>query len=50
MRTERLDMSAEQKQQISTMLQRQGISQSEINPIINGNYESYDTGADLEMA
>lgn len=50
MRTERLDISAEQKQQISTMLQRQGISQSEINPIINGNYESYDTGADLEMA
>ena len=48
MRTEKLQMSAEQKQQITTMLQSQGISQSEIDQIINGDYESYDTGEDLE--
>ncbi len=48
--TEQLRMSAEQKQQIITMLQSQGISQSEIDQIINGDYESYDTGADLESA
>ena len=50
MRTEQLQMSAEQKKQITTMLQSQGISQSEIDQIINGDYECYDTGADLESA
>ncbi len=50
MRTEQLHMSAEQKEQITTMLQSQGISQSEIDQIINGDYESYDTGTDLESA
>ena len=32
------------------MLQSQGLSQAEIEQIINGNYESYETGADLERA
>lgn len=50
MRTEQLHMSAEQKEQITTMLQSQGISQLEIDQIINGDYESYDTGTDLESA
>ena len=50
MRTEQLHMSTEQKEQITTMLQSQGISQSEIDQIINGDYESYDTGTDLESA
>lgn len=50
MRTEQLHMSAEQTEQITTMLQSQGISQSEIDQIINGDYESYDTGTDLESA
>lgn len=50
MRTEYLHVSAEQKEQITTMLQSQGISQSEIDQIINGDYESYDTGTDLESA
>lgn len=50
MRTEKLHMSEEQKEQITTMLQSQGISNEEIKRIINGDYESYDTGADLENA
>lgn len=50
MRTEQLHMSTEQKEQITTMLQSQGISQSEIEQIINGDYEIYDTEADLESA
>lgn len=50
MRTEQLHMSAEQRQQITTMLQSQGIFQSEIDKIINGDYESYNTRADLESA
>ncbi len=47
MKTERLEISDNQKQQIITMLQGQGISQSEIDQIINGNYENYNTEADL---
>lgn len=50
MKTERLEISDNQKQQIITMLQGQGISQSEIDQIINGNYENYNTEADLESA
>lgn len=50
MRTEQLHVSAEQKQQITTMLQSQGISQSKIDQIINGTYESYETQTDLENA
>ena len=50
MRTEKLHMSEEQKEKITTMLQSQGISNEEIKRIINGDYESYDTGADLENA
>lgn len=48
MKTEQLTMSADQRQQLTTMLQSQGISQAEIDQIINGDYESYDTGTDLE--
>ena len=50
MKTERLEISDNQKQQIITMIQGQGISQSEIDQIINGNYENYNTEADLESA
>lgn len=50
MKTERLEISDNQKQQIITMLQGQGISQSEIDQIINGDYENYNTEADLESA
>lgn len=50
MRIEQLRMSEEQKKQITTMLQIQGISQKEIERIINGDYESYDTEKDLESA
>ena len=50
MRIEQLHMSEEQKKQITTMLQIQGISQKEIERIINGDYESYDTEKDLESA
>lgn len=50
MKTEQLTMSADQRQQLTTMLQSQGISQAEIDQIINGDYESYDTGTDLENA
>ena len=50
MRIEQLHMSSEQKEQIITILQSQGICQSKIDQIINGDYESYDTGTDLESA
>ena len=50
MKTEQLTMSADQRQQLTTMVQSQGISQAEIDQIINGDYESYDTGTDLENA
>lgn len=50
MRTEKLHMSEEQKQQIINMLKSQGISQSEIDEIINGDYENYDRESDLERA
>ncbi len=48
MRNEQLNISSEQAQKISQMLQNEGISQSEIDKIINGEYESYDTAYDLE--
>ena len=50
MRNEKIEMSQEQRQQISSVLQSQGLSQSEIDVILNGEYESYDSEYDLESA
>ena len=50
MRNEKIEMSPEQKQQMSSMLQSQGLSQSEIDVILNGEYEGYDSEYDLESA
>ena len=50
MKNEKIDMSLEQRQQISSMLQLQGLSQSEIDVILNGEYQSYDSEYDLESA
>lgn len=44
---EQIRMSNEQAQQISNMLQRQGLTESEINEIINGEYSSFQTDMDL---
>lgn len=48
MNKERLNLSLEQEQKIFNLLQSQGISQSEIEQIINGSYEGYDSKYDLE--
>lgn len=50
MRNEKIEMSPEQKQQISSVLQSQGLSQSEIDVILNGEYGGYDSEYDLESA
>ena len=50
MKNEKIYMSVEQRQQISSMLQSQGLSQSEIDIILNGEYQSYDSEYDLESA
>lgn len=50
MRNEKIEMSQEQKQQISSMLQSHGLSQSEIDVILNCEYEGYDSEYDLESA
>ena len=50
MSSERIQMSPEQAQRISNMLQSQGISQSEIDQIINGEYETYGTEYDIESS
>ena len=50
MRNEKIEMSPEQQQQISSMLQSQGLSESEIDVILNGEYEGYNSEYDLESA
>ena len=50
MSNERIRISPEQAQKISQMLQNDGVSQSEISQIINGNYETYNTEFDLETS
>ena len=50
MRSEKIDMSLKQRQQLSDMLQKQGLSQSEIDVILNGDYDCYDSEYDLESA
>ena len=50
MSSERIQMSPEQAQRILNMLQSQGISQSEIDRIINGEYETYSTEYDIESS
>lgn len=44
---EQLKMSNIQIQQISSMLQKQGLTEAEINEIINGEYSSFQTDIDL---
>lgn len=50
MSSERIQMSPEQAKRILNMLQSQGISQSEIDQIINGKYETYGTEYDIESS
>ena len=50
MSNEKIKISPEQQQKISNMLQSQGISETEIDQIINGDYEGYTTGEDLESS
>ena len=45
---EKIQISLEQAQRISTMLQSQGIPQSKIDQIINGEYETFSTTYDIE--
>ena len=45
---EKIQISLEQAQRISTMLQSQGIPQSKIEQIINGEYETFSTTYDIE--
>lgn len=47
MEIEQLKLSSTQKQQITNMLQNQGLSQSDINEILNGNYSTFQNEADL---
>ena len=50
MSNEKIKILQEQQQKISNMLQSQGISETEIDQIINGDYEGYTTGEDLESS
>lgn len=50
MNNEKIRISLEQQQKISEMLRSQGISETEIDQIINGDYEVYSTGDDLESS
>lgn len=50
MNSGKLRISPEQAKKISTMLQEQGINQNEIEQIINGNYEEYESEYDLEKS
>lgn len=50
MNNDRIRMSLTQQQKISEMLKSQGISETEIDQIINGDYEGYTTGEDLESS
>ena len=47
MQKEQIKMSDEQAQQISNMLQEQGMTPAEINEILNGEYTTFQTDADL---
>ena len=47
---EKIQISLEQAQRISTMLQSQGIPQSKIDQIINGEYETFSTTDDIESS
>ena len=50
MQVEKIEMLNNQEQQIVSMLQKQGLTPSEINEILNGEYESYDSKEDLEKS
>ena len=50
MSNEQIRISPEQAQKISQILQNDGVSQTEIDQIINGNYETYNTEFDLETS
>ncbi len=47
MKTEQIKISDEQAQQISNMLQTQGLTLTEINEILNGEYTTVQTNIDL---
>lgn len=47
MEIEQLNLSSTQKQQITNVLQNQGLSQSDINEILNGNYSTFQNEVDL---
>lgn len=47
MQTEQIKMSYEQAQQIANMLKAQGLTPSEINEILNGQYTTFQTDIDL---
>lgn len=47
MQTEQIKMSDEQAEQISNMLKTQGLTPSEINEILNGNYSTFQNEVDL---
>ena len=44
---QQIKMSNNQIEEISNMLQTQGLNQAEINEILNGNYSSFQNSADL---
>lgn len=50
MNSERIQISPQQAQEIEKMLKSQGIAQSKINQIINGEYETYSTEYDIESS
>ena len=47
MQTEQIKMSDGQIQQISSILQKQGLTPAEINKILNGEYTTFQTDTDL---
>lgn len=48
MQRETLKMPIEQREQISTMLKNQGLSQAEIDEILNGEYSSFETPTEIQ--
>ena len=48
MQRETFKMPIKQREQISTMLQNQGLSQAEINEILNGEYSSVETPTEIQ--
>lgn len=47
---QKINMSQEESQRLSTMLEAQGLPQDSINEILNGDYSSFENMSDLEGA